>query len=94
MNNSRYTNLKVLKKENGIRYIETPNYISLTPSDNDIIIRYKDGDSSTSLAYKFYNDPKYYWIILKANNISIDSQFVLGQKIRIPRFISNIIGQS
>lgn len=60
MAESRYRNLKILKKENGMRYIETPNFINITPNNSDIILRYKEGDTSTSLAYRFYGDPKYY----------------------------------
>jgi len=65
--------------------------IPLDPSDIYVITTI--GDRLDSLAYSYYNDPTYYWIISIANNnITKGSLYpVPGTQLRIPTNLNSIL---
>jgi hypothetical protein len=45
------------------------------------------------IAYKFYKDPKLFWVLVYANNFNNSPEdFILGAVIKIPRF-EKVIGR-
>lgn len=57
----------------------------IVPQTNDSLYTIVTGDRIDNLAYKYYNDPRLWWIIAKANNlIDIPVQFGIGDEILIP----------
>lgn len=93
MSISRYKSSTILKDNSGQRYLSINKDIDIPKQSDDIYIRWKESDRTTLLANQYYNDPEYYWVILKANNVGIESQLIPGQRIRIPKNINNIISE-
>jgi hypothetical protein len=87
---SRYSKLNKIW-ENNKYCLESPNNIIIPNKLSDIWILWKDSNSLRKLAYKYYNSEEYYWIILLANNIGLESDIKLGQKIRIPINIGDVL---
>ena len=90
---SRYRKLKQLKTENGKTYLELQNPIKIENKSDDIWIVWTDSFRTRHLAKKYYTSEEYYWIILAANNVGLDSEFIIGQKIRIPKNINTILSK-
>ena len=93
MTTSRYNTTEELKTDNQIRYLGIPKDVEIPYNSDDFIIRWIDGMKSTDLASKYYNNGEYYWIILKANNVSLDQHLKPGQKIHIPKNIGSILSK-
>jgi hypothetical protein len=87
---SRYSKLKKINIKGRSMFLETQNNIEVKPRDDDILVRWRQTDSTPILANQYLGSPEYYWVILKVNKLAIDSQFKIGQLIRIPRFVSTI----
>lgn len=82
---NRYRNLNTLKSENDKVYRTNPIYPSIPASPDDFYIISSVGDRYDTLALKFYRDPKLWWIIASANNLTAASLVLPpGQQIRIP----------
>lgn len=81
-----------LRIYNNKRIPETIFYPKIDKDDNDIYIITKENDRFDLLAYKYYNDSTFWWIIAKANNIFNGSLFIEpGIQLRIPTNIDLII---
>lgn len=50
------------------------------------------GDNLRKLSYKYYSDPKFWWVIGFVNKKPTDSHFSLGDEIMIPDSPQIIIG--
>lgn len=82
---NRYTNAKVLKTDEGKRYITAPIYPYIPEDDNDLYIITTGGDRYDTLAQQFYRDYRLWWIIASANNSQKSSMFCEpGVQLRIP----------
>lgn len=82
---NRYTNAKVLKTEEGHRYISHPIYPYIPENEDDIYVITTGGDRYDTLAQQFYNDYRLWWIIASANNSQKSSMFCQpGVQLRIP----------
>lgn len=82
---NRYKNLNTVVSEKEKVYRSNPIYPSIPPSADDYYIISSVGDRYDTLALKFYNDPKLWWIIASANNFNSASLVVSpGIQIRIP----------
>jgi phage tail protein X len=81
----RYKDIQVLKDATGRRFLSTTLLPIIEPSINDIYITGQIGDRLDTLAFKYYGNSTYWWIIARANNIG-NGDFVvpLGRQIRIP----------
>lgn len=80
-------------KENKRRYA-TLYYPEITKRQSDIFIITKRFDRLDLLASKYYNDPRFWVIIAKANNLHQASLFMpAGMRLRIPASVDyNILG--
>lgn len=83
----------VLKDENGTRYKGIPKDIVIPKKESDIYITWRKSYNVTLLSNKYYDTPGYYWIILEANDVVLQTDFLDGQKIRIPTKIGDILEQ-
>jgi phage tail protein X len=88
MNNRYNKTLSVLDDSQiEIRYYKRPLYGSIPVSINDLYVITTVGDRLDNLAYQFYNNSAYYWVIAQANpNIINKASLFLpeGVQIRIP----------
>ena len=92
MTNFKKTKVKVDSQTKKPYYVNEI-YPLIPASDSDIYITTRNGDRLDLLANDYYNDPKLWWIISKANpgKISRDSFFIdPGLQIRIPINVEQI----
>ena len=59
--------------------------------NQDKFIRAKDGDRLDTLAYNYYGDTTLWWVIAKANGVKGKPTLTIGEILRIPSNIVNII---
>ena len=90
---NRYTYAKQLKtKDTKRNYIETVIYPKVLPTDNDIYIIAENMDKLDTLAFKYYGDARYWWVIATANNINDATLYIEpGRQIRIPYRVSDVL---
>ena len=83
---SRYTNNETKKLNDGRNVYRSRIYPEIPVSDNDIYVASETGDRLDTLAYQYYNNSSYWWIIASANNIH-NAPFGLkdGTILRIPQ---------
>lgn len=89
----RYNNNKTkLNEKNKIVY-RTILYPKIDPAPNDIWIVANKEDRLDSLAYKYYKDTRYWWVIAQANQLGKGSMSipVSMNRIRIPKNIETIL---
>jgi nucleoid-associated protein YgaU len=62
-------------------------------SSNDIFYKIKEGERLDTISKKFFRDPKYWWVIAIANNISFPfgDETKAGTIIRIPSNVNNVL---
>lgn len=89
----RYEFNNIIKTENTPRYRSSTRYPTIPLSINDSYIITQYGDRLDNLAYQFYQDSSYWWIISAANpDLPKDSLYPpLGYQLRIPVFDADII---
>jgi phage tail protein X len=94
----RYTNVLFTKKEeldsiNKRRYYNSLIDPTINLSVNDIYVITTIGDRLDLLAYQYYGDATYWWMIAAANtNLRKDSLYLEpGMQLRIPANPQNIL---
>ena len=88
----RYQFTDIDKRYDGKNVYKTTYYPIIHPAEDDVYIIANDGDYLDSLAYKYYGDESYWWIIARANNIGFGKLSIKeGTQLRIPQNISLII---
>ena len=81
----RYVNIQKQKDDKGKRYLPTVLYPNIPYSSNDVDVRTVPGDRLDLLAYQFYKNVKYWWIIAHANNLGKGTMAIPeGSQVRIP----------
>ena len=81
----RYRNTKILTNDDGRRYYTNPIYPEIPVSEDDIYVITTGIDRYDTLAQRFYQDSRLWWIIASANNSKTDSLVVeQGIQLRIP----------
>ena len=88
---NRYNASKILRDENGTRYLNRVEYPSIPIRDDDIFIRGVFGETFMNIANRFYQDKDLWWIISRANNQSDSIYTVPGKEYRIPQNINLIL---
>lgn len=80
---SQFSN--IIKVSQGKRRYGTIYYPKFPPKDTDTYIIAKRSDRLDNLAFQHYQDPRFYWIIQRENNLPKGSFMIPpGQRIRIP----------
>lgn len=89
----RYTYTNIISSLTRNAQVYKPTlYPNIPIEDDDIFITSKGGDRLDNLAYKYYKDPSYWWIIARANHFE-DGKFSLkaGIEVRIPADLNNVL---
>jgi nucleoid-associated protein YgaU len=82
---NRYSNNTIQKDTMGKRFLSTTLLPVLEPTLGDVYIIGQVGDRLDNLAFKYYQDSSYWWVIARANNIGKGDLVVpIGMQIRIP----------
>ena len=87
----RYATTSKKLDKSGLRVYGTTYYPDIPLENQDKFIRAKDGDRLDTLAYKHYGDETLWWIIAKANGVKGKPTLTVGEILRIPSDIPNII---
>ena len=81
----RYKNITLQKDQTGRRFRKTVVLPTIEPTENDIYIIGQYGDRLDLLAFKYYGDASYWWIIALANDLGKgDLTVPVGVQVRIP----------
>ena len=74
------------------RFFSSTLYPTIERSFEDIYIVANESDRLDLLAYKYYNNTKYWWIIAQANALGKGGFHITpGTQIRIPKNLSKIL---
>ena len=87
----RYSTTSQKIDKSGLRVYGTTYYPEIPLENGDTFMRAKDGDRLDTLAYKHYGDETLWWIIAKANGVKGKPTLTVGEILRIPSDIPNII---
>jgi len=87
----RYKSINRKQDENGTQIIATSIMPTVKKRNSDLFVVMVEKTRLDHLAYKFYNNPHYWWIIANANGIAGTMYAKLGSQIRIPQDIGSII---
>lgn len=88
----RYSFVNTKKRHDGIPVYKSVYYPVIYPSYNDIYHISNNADYLDSIAFKYYGNSEYWWIIARANNISTGRLSIPeGTQLRIPQNIAKII---
>jgi hypothetical protein len=88
---NRYIHSRILKDDNGERYLNRVEYPPIPIRDSDIFIRGIFGQTFMNLANEYYADKNLWWIIARANNQSESIYTVPGKEYRIPQNLNLIL---
>jgi hypothetical protein len=82
---NRYSSTNIIRETNKKRRFGTTIYPNIPITDNDVYIRTTSPERLDNLAYTFYKNTEYWWIIAQANNIGKGSLIVPENTLlRIP----------
>jgi len=82
---NRYNKIEILKTDLGKRYKKTVKYPKMEKDTRDTYIISIQGDRLDNLAFKYYEDARYWWIIARANYLGKgDMEIPIGTQLRIP----------
>jgi hypothetical protein len=88
----RYTNNETKKTPDGRTVYRSRFYNPIPLRDDDIYIVTQTGDRLDSISYRFYGNPKFWWIIAAANNIHTAPIGIEdGLILRVPRNYLEIV---
>lgn len=74
--------------ETGKKYVTTGILQSYIPGESDLTYTARLGDRWDNIAYRFYNNPKFWYVLARANGGADGSIFITpGKKIIIPETI-------
>lgn len=88
----RYNGVETTKNEKGREVYKSILYPTIEPEPMDIWTVVYESDRLDLLAYKYYNDVRYWWVIAEANGLGNGSMVVNPDtRLRIPKNIDKII---
>jgi hypothetical protein len=89
----RYTTRDIIQTPTGTKYLKLKKYPNIPLSEDDIYVITTIGDRLDLLAYSYYKNPEYWWIISSANNnINKGSMFLTpGTQLRIPTDLGTVL---
>jgi len=92
---SRYKDTKILKDfVTKKKVLGSTDYPIIQSKDSDVVHYVTYDDTYHRLAHKYYEDQSLWWIIARANNnFKGNFSMVIGEKIRIPTEIGEILLQ-
>lgn len=89
----RYQNVQVTKEnETGERYYLNNVYPQIAFSPNDTYVITVLGDRLDLLAFDYYGDTSFWWVIASANSLPGDSLYTEpGAQLRIPANLPSVL---
>lgn len=93
--NYRYQNVRIVKNSQmGSQFYRNNFYPEIPLSEDDTYAIAVLGDRMDLLAFDFYGDASFWWVIASANSLSGDSLYLEpGMQIRIPANLQAILNQ-
>lgn len=93
--NYRYQNIRTSKNgQEGSQFYTNNVYPDIPPTNEDSYVITVLGDRLDLLAFDFYGDTNYWWVIASANALPGDSLYLEpGSQIRIPADLSSVLNQ-
>lgn len=93
--NYRYQNIRTTKNgQEGNQFYSNNVYPDIPLTNEDSYIITVLGDRLDLIAFDFYGDTSYWWVIASANALSGDSLYLEpGAQIRIPANLSSVLNQ-
>lgn len=93
--NYRYQNIQIKKnKELGNQFYSNNIYPDIPFSNSDSYVITVLGDRLDLLAFDFYGDTSFWWVIASANALTGDSLYLEpGMQLRIPADLSGILNE-
>ena len=89
---NRYVDIQIKNNESGKRVTRSVLYPPIPRQVDDIYAITTPGDRIDLLAYKYYSNVSYWWIIAEANAIGKGSMTIpVGLQLRIPINLTNIL---
>ena len=90
---NRYQNIPIIKNSEDTRYYKDNKYPRVPLSVNDIYVETTIGDRFDLLAFQYYGDPSFWWVISIANETLPQNSLYIptGTQIRIPTDVSSIL---
>lgn len=89
---NRYVDIQLKNNESGKRVTRSVLYPPIPRQVDDIYVLTTPGDRIDLLAYKYYSNVSYWWIIAEANAIGKGSMTIpVGLQLRIPINLTNIL---
>ncbi len=89
---SRYSFSKLNKNTAGKQVYTSLSFPIIEEQETDTYIITNSADRLDSLAYKFYGDAKYWWVLAMVNNLGKGTLVVEGGiQLRIPANPSDIV---
>jgi len=87
----RYKTIGSKKRQDGKSVLRTSLLPRIRVRTSDTYLIMVERMRLDHLAYKFYNNPNYWWILASANGIKGSMYVEEGTQIRIPRDINSIL---
>jgi nucleoid-associated protein YgaU len=87
----RYSFTKKAKNDSGKKIITTTLLNRIKKRSDDVYIVMIERTRLDHLAYKFYENPNYWWVIASANSIGGTMYVEPGTQLRIPVNIRDVI---
>lgn len=89
-NVSRYKNLRTLMDNDGKIYHESWNqkFVDYTSGDQYFVVTKSEENRLDIISMKFYDTPRYWWVIAIANYLLDPFDVAVGTKLRIPPILS------
>lgn len=89
---SRYDYSKKIDNEKGKKVLSSYRLPEIPEKENDVYIITSIGDRLDSLAFKFYGNARYWWVLAVANNLAKGTLVIEpGTQLRIPVNPSDVI---
>ena len=91
---NRYESINIIQNSGSFeRRYETTTYPKFDRQESDIYIITRKLERLDNLANEYYTDPRFWWIIARANNLGKGTLTIpAGVQLRIPQNISDIFG--
>lgn len=91
---SRYDFAKKTQNDNKKQVLATLSLPTIADQEDDVYIITNSTDRLDTLAFRFYGDSRYWWVIAVANNMGRGTIAVgAGVQLRIPTNPSTVIEQ-
>jgi hypothetical protein len=87
----RYTFTSKKEDDGGKQITQTTLLGRIKKRSTDVYIMMVERTRLDHLAYKFYDNPNYWWVIANANSIGGTMYVEPGTQLRVPRNIQEII---